>query len=143
VHYSGHWSLENKELFVGKEPLDIDEIRDFVESSVLALDGCSSSHGLQAWSDIENLTGRLLNLGALGCVVTTLPVKDDPIVSKVFWEALYGELLAESAPTTLGQAVVKGRRALKDHFKKFGSRNPTWAFYQLIGNPSVRLLGES
>lgn len=142
-HYSGHWNYENRELLIGGERLEFDEIKDFVDSAVLALDGCSSSQGLQAWSEIENLTGKLLNLGALGCVVTTLPVKDDPIVSKVFWEALYGELLAESAPATLGQALVKGRKALKEHFKRVGSKNPVWAFYQLIGNPSVRLLDES
>jgi hypothetical protein len=142
-HYSGHWNYENRELLIGGEALELDEIKDFVDSAVLALDGCSSSQGLQAWSEIENLTGKLLNLGALGCVVTTLPVKDDPIVSKVFWEALYSELLAESAPTTLGQALVKARSTLKLHFAKLGSPNPVWAFYQLIGNPSVRLVDES
>lgn len=143
VHYTGHWSYDNreeKELLIGDRRLDAEDLKDFVDSAVLALDGCSSSQGLQAWSEIENLTGKLLNLGALGCVVTTLPVKNDPIVCKIFWEALYGALLSETTPTTLGQALAKGRRALREHFRRIGSANPSWAFYQLIGNPSVRLL---
>jgi hypothetical protein len=139
VHYTGHWSLDNeeeKELMVGAKRLDAEDLKHFVDSAVLALDGCSSSSGLQAWSEVENLTGKLLNLGALGCIVTTLPVKNDPIVCRAFWEALYGALLRGS---TLGLALVKGRQALKAHFKDVRSQNPSWAFYQLIGNPSVRL----
>jgi hypothetical protein len=143
VHYSGHWNFNEKDLMAGGEPLDVEEINEFVESAILALDGCSSSHGLQAWSEIENLTSKLLNFGALGCVVTTLPVKNDPIASKVFWEAFYGALLADtrSAPT-VGQALARARQALKSHFKGFDSANPAWAFYQLVGNPSVKLIEE-
>ncbi len=158
VHYSGHWNYEDmqsvtgkasserdskKELWVGDKPMSVADLKEFVESAVLALDGCSSSHGLQAWSEVENLTGKILNLGALGCVVTTLPVKDDPIISDKFWETFYGSFLRRRGPMTLGQALRKARAALKEHLRATGSKNPAWAFYQLIGNPSVRLIDES
>jgi len=157
VHYSGHWNYEDtqsvsgksagaetpkKELWVGDKPMSVADLKEFVESAVLALDGCSSSHGLQAWSEVENLTGKIINLGALGCVVTTLPVKDDPILSDKFWETFYGIFLREMGPKTLGQALRKARAALKEHLRATGSKNPAWAFYQLIGNPSVRLIDE-
>jgi CHAT domain-containing protein len=145
VHYSGHWhydSQDDKKIQIGDRQLAVRVLKDFIDSAVLVLDGCSSSRGLQAWSDVENLTGRLLNLGALGCIVTPLPVKNDPIVSKVFWEAFYEGLLTTKSPSTLGQALVKGREALKNHFKNLDSPNPTWAFYQLIGNPSIRLMDD-
>jgi len=144
VHYSGHWSVNDKDLMAGGEPLDVEEIKEFVDSAILALDGCSSSRGVQAWSEIENLTSKLLNFGALGCVVTTLPVKNDPIASKVFWEAFYSILLADTrVGPTVGQALVEARQALKKHYKDLDSVNPAWTFYQLIGNPSVKLIEES
>ncbi len=142
IHYSGHWNSGDSELTAYGDPLDAEKLREFVDSSFLALDGCSSSRGLQAWSEMENLTSKLLGFGALGCVVTTLPVKNDPIASKIFWEALYSALLADSRNATLGQALIRGRQALKAYFESIGSANPAWAFYQLIGNPSVKLFEE-
>jgi hypothetical protein len=143
IHYSGHWNSGDKELTACGEPLDVERLKELADSAFLALDGCSTSRGLQAWSEIENLTGKLLGFGALGCVVTTLPVKNDPIASKVFWEALYSALLADGRNATVGQALIRGRQALKKHFESICSPNPAWAFYQLIGNPSVKLLEDS
>jgi len=115
---------------------DIDQA-EIIDGSVLVLDGCSSSHGLKAWTDVESATARLIRLGAVGCVVTTLPVKNDPIVAEVLWGEFYREL--RSGTTTVGQALGKARSALKDHFALLGSNDPTWCLYQLIGSPSVEL----
>jgi CHAT domain len=136
VHFSGHYS--GKDLLLGGRPLPPHILYPILKDSLLVLDGCSSARGLKAWTDIEGLTSVLINKGgALGCVVTALPVKHDPIVSKVFWEAFYRDLRRGSS--TIGQALVRARLALREHFNKIGSQNPAWALYQLIGSPAVHL----
>jgi hypothetical protein len=135
VHFSGHYS--DKELLLGGDPLPITMLQDMLSGSLLVLDGCSSGSKLNAWADVEGLTSALINKGALGCVVTVLPVKNDPIVSKVLWGAFYGELRRGSS--TVGQALAQARNKLRDHFDAIGSSNPSWAVYQLIGSPAVQL----
>jgi hypothetical protein len=148
VHYAGHWSLPEEvpdapghidpSLLLNGERLFIEDLDEFIDSSLLVLDGCSSSAGLRSWADTEGLTAQLLGRGALGCIVTVLPVKIDPVVAEVFWASFYSCLLG--GRLTLGQALAKAREALRQHFKDLDSENPSWAFYQLIGNPSVHLL---
>lgn len=111
-----------------------------LSGSLLVLDGCNSATKLDAWADVEGLTSSLINKGALGCVVTVLPVKNDPIVSRVLWGAFYREL--RRASSTVGQALAKARLELRDHFVAIGSSNPAWAVYQLIGSPAVQLCDE-
>lgn len=135
VHFSGHYSGE--ELLLSGEPLPIAVLEKMLSGSLLVLDGCSSGSNLDAWADVEGLTSSLINKGALGCVVTVLPVKHDPIVSKVLWGTFYGELRRGSS--TVGQALAQARNKLRDHFAAIGSRNPAWAVYQLIGSPAVQL----
>jgi hypothetical protein len=137
VHYTGHWDFSQDSFRVGGEEWKPDVLSDFVKGSALVLDGCSSSRGLHAWEDAAGLTAQLINMGALGCIVTVLPVKNDPIVAEVFWGTFYKDLRKNPEDTTLGRALTNARQALKSHFKLYGSVNPAWAFYQLIGNPSV------
>lgn len=138
VHFSGHYSGEH--LLLGEEELPLDLLRRLLPGSLLVLDGCSSGHELEAWTDMEGLTSTLMNQGALGCLVTALPVKNDPIVSKILWEVFYGNLRRGSI--TVGQALLKARLALRDHFTAIGSKNPAWAVYQLIGSPAIQLCAE-
>jgi hypothetical protein len=139
VHFSGHYSGED--LLLGGETVPQYIIEPVLNGSLLVLDGCSSAHGLKAWTDVEGLTSALINKGgALGCVVTVLPVKDDPIVGAILWEAFYRDL--RRGASTVGQALVRARIALRKHFDAIGSRNPVWATYQLIGSPAVQLVDE-
>jgi hypothetical protein len=136
VHFSGHFSSEK--LLLGDDQLPVNVLEDMLSGALLVLDGCSSASKLDAWADVEGLTSSLINQGALGCVVTVLPVKHDPIVSKVLWGAFYRELRRGSS-TTVGQALAKARLELRNYFESIGSRNPCWAVYQLIGSPAVQL----
>ncbi|HEV7892053.1 MAG TPA: CHAT domain-containing protein [Pyrinomonadaceae bacterium] len=138
VHFSGHYT--GKELLLGGEQLHVRRLEEFLSGALLVLDGCSSARNLDAWADVEGLTSKLINEGTLGCVVTVLPVKHDPLVSKILWGAFYRELRRGSS--TVGQALTTARCALRDHFEKIGSRNPAWAIYQLIGSPAVQLCDE-
>lgn len=138
VHFSGHYSGEK--LLLSGSQLPVAYLHDMLSGSLLVLDGCSSGGQLDAWADVEGLTSSLINNGALGCVVTVLPVKHDPIVSKILWGAFYRELRRGSS--TVGQALAKARSELRDHFAAIGSRNPAWAVYQLIGSPAVQLCDE-
>jgi len=136
VHYAGHWDAWTDGLRVGDDTWTARHLELFVHNSAMILDGCASSKTLQAWEEAKGMTADLIRMGALGCVVTLLPVKNDPIVAKVFWASFYSDLrLPES--TTIGQALVKARKQLKEHFESIGSQNPSWAFYQLVGNPTV------
>jgi hypothetical protein len=138
VHFSGHYS--GQKLLVGDKPVAISALYPVLSGSLLVLDGCSSAGKLTAWADVEGLTSSLINKGALGCVVTVLPVKHDPIISRVLWGAFYRELRRGSS--TVGQALAKARGELRDHFAAIGSHNPAWAVYQLIGSPAVPLCDE-
>ncbi|MDQ3743132.1 MAG: CHAT domain-containing protein [Acidobacteriota bacterium] len=138
VHFSGHYT--GRELLLSGQRLPVRRLEDFLSGALLVLDGCSSARNLDAWADVEGLTSMLINEGTLGCVVTVLPVKHDPIVSKILWGAFYRELRRGSS--TVGQALTTARCALRDHFEKLGSRNPAWAVYQLIGSPAVQLCDE-
>jgi hypothetical protein len=140
LHFSGHYS-ENDLMINGKK-INIDTLlKPVIKDSVLVLDGCSSSQGVSGWTDFGGLTSRLINLGALGCIVTILPIKHDPIVGDVFWGEFYKQLrLPESS---IGQALLKARTTLKNYFKKLGTEDPRWLLYQLIGSPSVKLFEQS
>lgn len=138
VHFSGHYT--GQKLLLGGEQLPIRYLEDLLSGALLVLDGCSSARNLDAWADVESLTSTLINKGTLGCVVTVLPVKHDPIVSKIFWGAFYREL--RRGASTVGQALTTARCALREHYKRLDSRNPAWAVYQLIGSPAVQLCDE-
>jgi ribosomal protein S24E len=140
VHYSGHYS--KKEFIINGVNVNPHPLRQIIKNSLLVLDGCSSLEGLDAWADdITNLTAYLINKGgALGCLVTPLPIKNDPIVSKVFWGEFYKKI-RNGGGITIGKALHSARISLRNHFESFGSENPSWAFYQLIGRPTI-LLGK-
>ena len=139
VHFTGHYS--SNELLLNGTPIDErDDLDKFIDRSVLVLDGCSSSQGLRAWTDMESVTARLIALGAIGCVATVLPVKNDPILAEVFWGTFYRELRVNQA--SIGQALGRARRILKEELDLMGSKNPAWILYQLIGNPSVELFSD-
>jgi len=138
VHFSGQFSGEH--LFLDSQVLRDESLFQVLNGSLLVLDASSNDRGVGAWTAIEELTSRLINKGALGCVAPVLPVKHDPIVSKILWETFYGKLRRGSP--TLGQALLEARLALKDHFRAVDSKNPMWLFYQLIGSAAVQLFGE-
>lgn len=137
VHFSGHYSSD--QFLVEGRPISPRNLAPFIQNALLVLDGCSSSSGLGAWvSDVRGITSRLINEGgAIGCLVTVLPVKQDPLLSRVFLKTFYQGLRAPF--TSIGMALLEARCALKTHLEKLRSKNPAWAAYQLIGSPSVRL----
>jgi CHAT domain-containing protein len=126
-------------LQLGGGVIEIEALKDYIDQALLVLDGCSSSRGLEGWTDTGVVTSELLRLGALGCVVTQLPIRNDPIVGRIFWEKFYGEL--RTGKVTIGQALLLARRELKRCLEDYRLPNPAWAFYQLVGNPGVQLLG--
>jgi hypothetical protein len=138
VHFSGHFS--GKHLFLDGVQLPDESLFQVLNGSLLVLDGSSNAQGLQAWADVEELSSTLINKGALGCVASVLPVKHDPIVSKILWETFYSHL--RRGRTTVGQALVEARLALKKHFVSLDSNNPMWLFYQLIGSAAIQLCEE-
>jgi hypothetical protein len=136
VHFSGHYS-ENG-LWANGQEIPEETMDRFVNNSVLILDGCSSAKNLKAWSDLNSLTSRLINEGkAIGCIVTNLPVKHDPIAGKILWGNFYRELRENN--NSIGHALVTARRKLKKFYESLGSSDPSWLFYQLIGRPGIKL----
>ncbi|HXJ42953.1 MAG TPA: CHAT domain-containing protein, partial [Bryobacteraceae bacterium] len=140
VHFTGHYSSGT--LMIGDEEIEANEELDqFVDHSVLVLDGCSSSEGLKAWTDMDTVTARLIHAGAIGCVVTALPLKNDPLITEWFWKAFYEKLRIKG--TSVGQALRHARAVLKDRLEEQDVSNPAWLYYQLVGNPTVDLFAES
>src|SRR5207249_4254148 len=81
VHFTGHFN--QKELMYSKanRPVMMESLKRFVERALVVLDGCSSSGGLAAWTDVYNLSAYFVERGAaVGCIAPVLPVKHDPIV---------------------------------------------------------------
>ncbi|MBV9157820.1 MAG: CHAT domain-containing protein [Acidobacteriaceae bacterium] len=139
VHFSGHYTKDG--LFIDDKRVRESKLRCVLQGSLLILDGCSSGRDLSAWTDVETLTSRLINdNGVLGCIVTAIPVKHDPLASKIFWQAFYLRLLSGD---TIGNALVAARLQLREHFKSIEFENPMWECYQLIGNPVARLFDAS
>jgi len=67
--------------------------------------------------DVQALTSALINEGhALGCLVNVLPVKDDPITSRILWESFYWELRRGTG--TIAHALFKARQKLREHFER-------------------------
>jgi hypothetical protein len=141
IHFSGDFDREA--MILKGESLDWDDLHSFnlLRGALLVLDGLSRAAGSGAWSDVQALTSVLINeWQTMGCIVSVLPVKDDPIISRVFWGAFYKELRLGSS--TVAQALLKARGVLRDHFEAIGSKNPAWAFYQLMGSAAVQLCDE-
>ena len=144
VHYSGHWNHNDGSLVVNGEAWELASLVDFINRSLLVLDGCSSSHGLQAWVDLDGLTADLITGGAFGCIASVLPVKNDPLAARAFWGTLYRELRLNDPGTPVGHALVKARSALREFYNQNGlSGHPGWACYQLIGNPTINPLSDT
>jgi hypothetical protein len=135
VHFWGHYSKDALSMEGGD--VNIADLTKMLNGSLLVLDGSGSSRDLKSWADLDGLTLSLINLGALGCVVTALPVKHDPIVSRILWDTFYRNLRYETG--SVGQALAKARLALRDYFREIHSPNPVWAAYQMIGSPVVPL----
>ena len=133
VHFTGHYT--DQELMINGDGVDEDNLEKIIDGAVLVLDGCSSSRGLKAWTDVEGVTSRLIKAGAVGCVVTGLPVKHDPIISDVLWGKFYEKIRT----LTVGQALQEARHELREHLEAQGTKNPAWLLYQLIGNPAIHL----
>lgn len=139
VHFSGQYDREN--MFIGDESLDWDDLLPILSGSLLVLDGASRSSSFESWTDVEALTSTFINERQVsGCVVSVLPVKDDPIVSKILWGTFYQQLRYGSS--TIAQALFKARQALREHFETTASKNPSWLFYQLMGSAAVQLCDE-
>lgn len=136
VHFSGHYS--GTRLVINGESVFDRVLQPFLKDSLVVLDGCSSSSGLKAWVDPGGIASSLINRGqALACVVTSLPVKDDPLVGRVLWRDFYQEI--RRGRISIGQALVKARRTLRTHLDTAGLPNLIPALYQLCGNSSVTL----
>lgn len=139
VHFTGHYSSEA--LMIGDDAIEPrEELDQFIDRSVLVLDGCSSSKGLRAWTDMDTVTGRLIQVGAVGCIVTALPLKNDPLIAEWFWPTFYDQIRQKGV--SVGQALRRARAALKDQLEQLGLYNPAWLLYQLVGNPTVDLFTE-
>jgi len=138
VHCSGHFS--EGRFWLGGSKMFLAPIANFLKRSVLVLDGCSTLGGFGVRNEMEGMTNKLINeFEALGCIVTTLPLKQDPIVGEVFWKSFYSNIRQETC--TIGRALREAREAMRDHFREIGSpEDPTWLLYQLIGSPSARIM---
>jgi hypothetical protein len=136
IHFSGYYDQET--LLLKDEKVGWEDLRNVLPGSLLVLDGASCADDFGAWTDVLGLTSSLINEGqALGCLVNVLPVKDDPISSRVLWEAFYWEL--RRGTNTIAHALFKARQKLRDHFEDTGSKNPAWVFYQFMGSAAVQL----
>jgi hypothetical protein len=140
VHFTGHYSSEAL-MINGMAVEPREELDQFIDRSVLVLDGCSSSEGLKAWTDMDTVTSRLIQVGAVGCVVTALPLKNDPLIAEWFWKAFYEEIRVKGV--SVGQALRHARAVLKQRMEDMNLCNPAWMLYQLVGNPTVDLFTES
>jgi hypothetical protein len=134
IHFIGNYAGE--ELVLDGKPLHIDFIRQILNGSLVVLDGCSSVHEQDPWGDIMELSAVHTDAGALGCIMTALPVKHDPIISDILWGEFYGSLRRGGG--VVGEALLNARLALKNHLQQTNSPNPAWATYQLIGSPTVQ-----
>lgn len=140
VHFSGHYTGDK--LMINGEDVYDRFLQPFLMDSLLVLDGCSSSSGLSAWIDARGITSSLINRGkALACVVTSLPIKDDPVLGPLLWSEFYREIRKQN--TSIGQALVTSRRALREHLARAGLPNPIPALYQLCGSAPATLAAES
>lgn len=136
VHFCGHYSKED--LFIDGQPVPELHLLPFIRDSLLVLDGCSTSRGLTAWTDTRGITSELINRGgALGCITTNLPVKDDSIIADWFWSSFYRAIRTGSM--SIGQALVQARGKLRSNLKMTKLPNPVFAFYQLCGSAAVNL----
>ncbi len=142
LHWCGHWGFSGGHLQLNGKPLEIGFLADFIRDAVLALDGCHSSRQLSPWSDLKGATAQMLAHGALGCVVSVLPLRNDPVTGRVFWGAFYQKLLSGSG-ATVGQAVLEARSALTTALEDWRLENVAPLAYQLVGNPSARLFEEA
>jgi hypothetical protein len=145
VHFSGHYSGEKLHLPGAHYP--ISQLNDVLNGALLVLDGCSSDCWPLSWtigepftSNRNNAIGCVMTQGAIGCVMTVLPIKFDPISSKILWGTFYRQLRLKK---TVGQALAEARIELHEHFNAIGSKNPMWAAYQLLGSPAVQLCKEA
>lgn len=145
VHFTGHYSSDALMIRDGNgqyEEIEAhEELDQFVDRSVLVLDGCSSSAGLRAWTDMDTVTARLIQAGAVGCVATALPLKNDPIIAEWFWSRFYQQLRLKEM--SVGRALRNARATLKERLEELDIDNPAWLYYQLVGNPMVDLFAES
>ncbi len=139
LHYSGHWTLADDGLQLKQGPVDVIDLEDYIEDAVLTLDGCSTARGLEAWNEVDNLTGKLLGAGARGCIVSMLPVRNDPVMASVLWSSFYNAIVGTSGAVTLGQALLDARVRVRDAFKGTDLDGVTALSYQLIGNPTAYL----
>jgi len=136
VHFSGHYS--NEELMADEERIPLSSLYHHIKDSILILDGCNSSEGVNARADLKGLSSRLINGGeALGSVITLLPIKQDPIAGEILWRTFYQDL--KKPNFSIGQALLNARMELKKFYKSIGSKNPAWLVYQLIGRPCIKL----
>jgi hypothetical protein len=130
IHFTGHFSPD----LLNGEPVD-DYLDEFIQGSLVVLDGGGTSRGLKAWTDIDSTTAALIDKGATGCLVSVLPLKNDPIISEVFWGTFYSEIRLRGV--SVGEALRQARCVLRERLEHAGTSNPAWLMYQLIGNPSV------
>lgn len=139
VHFSGRYTGEN--ILIGDAKAPWHHLGPTLSRALVILDGYSRNRGPVARDDVEKLTLKLLNRGTVGCVATILPVKHDPIISKIFWRTFYYTL--RNKTSTVGEALVMARLELRKQFEAVGSKNtPTWLAYQLIGSPAAQLCDE-
>lgn len=138
VHFSGRYNDEF--ILIDEAKTRWHHLEPILKRALVVLDGYSKNRGPVALDDVEKLTLKIMNRGAVGCVATMIPVKHDPIVSKIFWESFYHTLRSKK---TVGEALVTARRTLRAHFASASSPyTPTWLAYQLIGSPAAQLCDE-
>jgi len=136
LHFSGHYSDEN--LMINENRINTERLLSpIIQNSLLILDGCSSSRSVSGWSGVGGITSQMINHGAIGCLATVLPVKNDPIIGSIFWKEFYRSFVFFQYP--VGQSLLNARKKLRDHFRSLNSEDPTWLFYQLIGSPSTKM----
>ncbi|MBN2082121.1 hypothetical protein JW859_07925 [bacterium] len=152
VHFSGHYgskrflSIDDDE----DQCLTESKLSSFINDSLLVLDGCNSAHGMGAWIDMRNITSMLMTkYAAMGCLLSVLPVQDDPLISKKFWGEFYTKATETFGETmnTVGFALHQARNELREYLLAIEKQtdcdlpcNPAYLLYQLVGNSTIRLI---
>lgn len=143
IHYSGHIekATSDNDGCLITEPHDPITRQDFFRSfkadkgepipgPLIFLNGCGSGHIVNVWEKSASLSTYLLNRGASGVIVTTMPTDDESAfkLSEEFYKCLFGK----ADFVSYGEALRLARA-------KLTKRNPIRLLYNLYGDPASRL----
>jgi CHAT domain-containing protein len=141
LHYAGHARFDELRhgasgLILKDGTLTADDLstRTFLPRLIVA-NACNSAKAdgdlFEGAPPTRDLVQGMLTAGARAVVGSLWKVDDE--AAATFGRVLYEQLApAGAAPSTIGEAVLKGREAVAE---KHGAAQPAWAGYALYGSP--------